>query len=194
MIGHLGDLNQLNNSEIELYVRGFGEKGMGGSKKNERKFEDWKNLSVSFTKDKNGNFTNYVSVKLIPPFAAMIASLSTWSDPMNNYRTWSDDGIGKVRLDELKGNPYSYSQISSMIGSNIQIFTEQPFSSVGRLYKNFSAEKDALSGLGNALSGFMVDNLKPIINPSSIQSITRAIQKYSDTPQKEAKGVSQLVS
>jgi hypothetical protein len=186
--------NLILNPDRSFDIRGFGETGMGGAKKNERKFEDWKNLSISFGKDENGNFTNYVSVKLIPPMAAMVASLSTWSDPMNHYKTWTDESIGQVRLDDLRSNPFSVSNISKGISNNIQVFMEQPFSSIGRMVKNFNAGGDNLEGLQNMISGYAVDNLKPIINPSSIQSITRTIQKYADVPQKDAPGIKQLVN
>ncbi|MFN5416284.1 MAG: hypothetical protein ACK5B9_04445 [Flavobacteriia bacterium] len=160
-------------------LRAFGNGGMGGKGKNERKYENFQNLSVSFTKDKDGNWTNYVSVKLTPELAAMVATLGSLSDLLKGDAT--NEEIRAFKLNPTK------TALWKAFGSNTKILTESSFSSVGRIFKNIQQEDNIWDGLSNAGRNIIIDNVKPMINPTSFQSITKAVQSSVGSKQKDAR-------
>jgi len=150
-------------------VRGFGVGGQGGKGKNERSYENYQNLSISFTKDKDGNWTNYVSIKLIPEIASIVATLASYSDYLKG--DVDDKTKSYISRNPIKGTVFK------ALGDNAKILTESSFSSVGRIFKNIQQEDNFFDGLGVAGRQLIIDNTKPLINPTSFQAITKEITK-----------------
>jgi hypothetical protein len=174
-------------------IQGFGESGMMGEIKNKQRDPSWTNLRVSFTRDKDGNFTNYISVRLIPPFAAVVATLGVLTDVFTARKSLSSDkDVNKSLNEEFKKDVLNFKNFYRALGDNIKIFTEQPFSSIGRMYKNFNMEDNAFDGVLNMMQGVAIDGVKPVINPSVAQSVVRAYQSAVNDPQREGKGFDQL--
>lgn len=174
-------------------IQGFGESGMGGELKNKRRDPSWTNLRVSFTRDKDGNFTNYISVRLIPPLAAIVATLGVLTDVFTGRKSLSSDkDVNKALNEEFRKDILNFKNLYRALGDNIKIFTEQPFSSLGRMYKSYNMEDNAFDGVLNMMQGVIVDAVKPAINPSVAQSVVRAYQSAVNDPQREGKGFAQL--
>lgn len=169
-LDRLGNLLSINVKKWKLDpnrridIRGFGFAGMGGPAKNRRFNEDWENISFSITKDKDGNFTNYMNTRLSTELAAVSASVGVFSDDFKGDA--SDDDVYE-RMD----SPFlSYSK--RMISNNMRLFTESSFSSVGRMSKNFMMEEEFVDAFYSSARGVFVDNTRSVVNPGSAQFIT----------------------
>ena len=162
----------------KIDVRGFGFGGMGGYSKNKRLHEDWANLSFSVERDSSGNFTNYKSVVLIPELAAIAATTASFSDPDK------DDSKGEGR-----GNISTLGALMPsmrVLENNIKIFTESSFSSIGHITKKFMMNEDVGEGVIEAGKGLLIDNIRPMINPSAAKSVTNFLQANAEMNQKQA--------
>jgi hypothetical protein len=170
--------------------RGFGAKGLGGQMENQRVYENWQNVSISFTRDKDNNFTNHVSLRLNPELAAIGATIGAFSDILKgDYRLASkgDKELQEKRLKEFRKSPYS-TALYKTIGDNIRVFTEGSFNSIGKIYKDITKTDNLAENLKETGRNLLVDNARPIINPAAFQSITRTVKSVADIPKKDAKG------
>jgi len=168
-------------------LRGFG----GDNQKLERKYENYRNLSISFTKDKNGKWTNYVELKLVPEMSAIAGMLGYFGDVMKgDVELSSKKEVQKVLLERFKKEGLSTRNIFKAMSENTKIFTESSFSSVGSISRNYkSGEQDGgfMGGIGNVALNLMVDNIKPLVEPRVVESVIKTVSKVNGSEEKELK-------
>lgn len=172
--------------------RPFDLRGFGGDKQvTDRKYENYRNLSISFTKDKNGKWTNYVELKLVPEMSAIAGMLGYFGDVMKgDVKLSSDDQVQKVLLERFKKEGLSTRNIFKAMSENTKIFTESSFSSVGSISRNYkSGEQDGgfMGGIGNVALNLMVDNIKPLVEPRVVESVIKTVSKVNGSEEKELK-------
>lgn len=168
-------------------LRGFG----GDDQKLQRKYENYRNLSISFTKDKNGKWTNYVELKLVPEMSAIAGMLGYFGDVMKgDVELSSKKEVQKVLLERFKKEGLSTRNIFKAMSENTKIFTESSFSSVGSISRNYkSGEQDGgfMGGIGNVALNLMVDIIKPLVEPRVVESVIKTVSKVNGFEEKELK-------
>jgi len=164
-------------------IRGFGYGGMGGAAKNRRMHENWENISISFTKDENGKFTDYYGTRLIPEIASVAATTGAFADDMRG-----DGDPNKIWA--RKDRPAT-GYTSKIITNNARLFTESSFSSTGRIFRNFMMKEDIVDAIAESAIGVLVDNIRPTVNPSVASSVTKYIQAANNVSQKDGNRVLQ---
>jgi hypothetical protein len=158
-------------------IRGFGFGGMGGGIKNEKFHAGWENISFSITKDENGRFTDYMTVRLSPELSAVAATVGAFTDDFKGDAD-RDDVWKRMDMSVL-----SYS--SRILSNNMKIFTESSFSSIGRMSKNFTMKDEVTDGILATVRGLGLDNTRPLINPAAFSSITKYIQASQGVNEKD---------
>lgn len=170
------------NPDRAVDVRGFGFGGQGGAKKNARIFENYMPVSISFTKDKNGNFTNYFQTILNSELSSIAVTVASFSDD-TKLREFGDTQSIKDRQD---GGITSY--FWKVMGDNLRLSTEGSFSSVGRIMKDVNSEENLLDGIVYAGKQLGAGMVRPIVNPSVISSGTKLFQAAAGMNQSNVDG------
>jgi len=158
-----------------LDVRGFGL----GYKENREKYENYQELSISFTKNEQGEFENYIRVNLLPEVAAFVSTIAVLSDYLKG-------DVSDKQLKEMKKSPLTNSMYKAL-GDNAKILTESSFSSVGRMVKQFMYEDNLWEGMANVGRGVIIDNTKPLVQPTIFRGIAKEFYKANNAKEKEAK-------
>jgi hypothetical protein len=169
-------------------IQSFGHRGMAGYKNNRDSSFGWKNLSISVTKDAKGNFVrdSYISTRLNPEIAGVIASVGTFSDDAKGYNNTSENqGVRNMIRSTFGYTP-------TFFGNNLKVATEGSFSSVGRLLKVFMAEEDAAAGSG-AVAKEMITSSVGVLNPAAWAFATKEIQASQNKGRSSSKGWSAAV-
>lgn len=161
-----------------LDIRGFGE----GYSENQRAYENYQNLSFSFSKNKDGKFDNYISVKLLPSMQSILANMTGFTDLLHEEAG-----------EKYDKRPIQYSNWKGLwgaVGNNLRIFTDDNISSIGRMSRDWNQEPDnnPLTKFANVGFGVLRDNTKPILNPLVIQGIFTGIESAYGKTEKDASG------
>ena len=170
------------NPDRTMDFRGSGFSGIGGYTKNLTTKENYEPFSFSWTKDAEGNFTDYHTFnQYIPQLNAIVATVSAMTDDLKDMK--SSSGI-----DFRKRNPFiGYS--SQILDQNFKGFMEGSFNSVGRAIKPFMYEDTFLNGLSSFVVNTLADNISPLLKPNSHIAVMNYIKTAYDAPKKKAKTV-----
>lgn len=178
-------------------IQAFGHSGMAAYSKNKKANWAWENLSISFTKDKDGNFArdSYISMRLNPEIGSVIASVGMFSDDMKGYNSNSDkqNAYNKSKRESIFSylNPIGG---GSLMGDNLRVATEGSFSSVGKMFKAFAKEEDPSAGGAAVLKEMFTGSIGSLINPSIWAFTTQELEASYGMAKSESKNVQDKIA
>lgn len=164
--------------------RGSGFEGMGGYAKNKRLAENYEPFSFSWTKDENGNFSNYHTFnQYIPQLNAIVATMGAFTDDAKKMKSSS-------KIDYRRRNPFiGYSK--QILDQNFKGFTEGSFNSIGRAVKPFMYEETFLEGLSTFGTNLIADNASPLLKPNAHVSVANYIKSAMGVAKSQPNGIAE---
>ena len=163
------------NPDRDFDFRGAGFPGMGGYSANRRTNENYEEFSFSFTKDKNGKFTNYHSFnKYVPQLNAIVATVSAVTDDLKGM----DDKLNIKERQDSSFIGYGY----KAIGSNIKGFLQGSFNSLGKITKPFFFEESVTDALAQVATNTIVDNAGSLTRPNIVNSVINYVKTANNIP------------
>jgi hypothetical protein len=166
-----------------LDIRGFGV----NFKENEKAHENYQPLSISFTKDKDGKFDNYINFELSPSIQSVLANITGFTDYLH-------EEMGERRMENFSSAPNTKGFVKAL-GNNLRVFTDNSLTSLSRMIRDYNQAPDdnPLIKWASVGTGVLRDKTKPILAPAILQDIFVAIESAYDKPEKDTQGDYSLV-